>query len=101
MGGVSQGGKEVFAGLKNISQLPVLGNHVDRRLLAGRHVHGGAHAPDRSDGFLNHFRSLLLSCEAPLLPVNRPAGNHDGLLLVLEVAENLLGDKGHKGMQEL
>lgn len=99
--GITQGGEKASAVLEDSQQRLVLADHVHLGPLAGRNVHVGTHAADGAHRLLDGLGGVLLLLEIPVVPVKRPLGHHDGLLFLLEVTENLLRDKGHKGMEKL
>ena len=44
--------------------------------------------------------AFSLVCEIPLILVLRPGRNHDGRFLILQIAEDFLGDERHIWMQQ-
>ena len=87
--------------LKDLKQLLILGNHINLRFLARWNIHGSTNISDCTNSFLHRLYCVLLFLKAPLFLKYRPLGNHNGLFLILQVAEDLLCDKWDIRMQQL
>ncbi len=70
-------------------------------LSARWYVHSCTKVSDGTDCCLDSVNSGLVSLKVPLVCVLRPLGDHDRLLLVLNVAEDLLCDEWHVWMKKL
>ena len=79
----------------------LVGNHGEAGLLGGGHVHLRPPCADGGDGLHNQRHGPLLLGEAELRAVLRPLLKHEVLPLVGEGLPDLLGDKGHEGVEEL
>ena len=64
-------------------------------------IHGGSCISYSSYSLLDCLNGILLNREAELLLIYRPVGNHNRLLLVLKVAENLLCYERHIWVEKL
>ena len=74
---------------------------MNARLFGGRYIHLGTTVADSLDGIHHHSKLGFLGLKVQFLAVLRPLGNHNALPFVRERLPDLLGDKGHKGMQQL
>ena len=79
----------------------LLRHQDDLGLLGGRHVHLRPAGTDGLDGVHDGLHGGLLGGEAQALLILRPLGGHDEIASVGQRLENLLGDEGHEGMQQL
>ena len=80
--------------------LLVLGDDIQGGLFAGGHVHLRPAVPHRANGSHNLLHGGLLGGEVQIVGGGGPGGNHNALALMGNGLPNLLGDKGHKGMQQ-
>ena len=96
--------QEELGGFLAVQILPV-GNHIELGLFRGRHIHFRAAVPDGPDQLDELFHPLLILRERQGRIIGRISGNHDAFGLVprngRQGRTDLLGDKGHEGMQQL
>ena len=92
--------KEDFAVLKDLTNLGILGYHINGCFLAVRYVHAGTNRTDTAYCFLDRLNRIFFCFKVPFFFVLRPGGNHNGFLIG-QVAEDLLRDERHVRMQHL
>ena len=93
--------KEYPSVLKYTSERLLCGYNVYLCLAAWSNIHGGSCISYSSYSLLDCLNGILLNREAELFLIYWPVGNHNRLLLVLKVAENLLCYERHIWMEKL